>query len=186
MPRIPAVSLDATPLKSRPMLDVVEKKLGRVPNMIQTLAHSPAALGFYLAQTQALAGGSLEPQLRELIALAAAGFNHCDYCAAAHTLAGKGAGIDPGALAGSLAGQSAHPTTQAALDFARQILAMKGHVDDEALVAVRNAGYGDGEIVEIVAHVGMNIFTNYFNHIAGTVMDFPPVETAWRSIRQAG
>jgi uncharacterized peroxidase-related enzyme len=177
MSRIPVVGLEATPLKSRPMLDAVEKKFGRVPNMIQTLAHSPAALGFYLAQAQALAGGALEPQLRELIALAAAGFNRCDYCASAHTLAGKGAGIDPAALAGSLAGESAHRKTRAALDFVRQILMKNGHVDDEALVALRKAGYDDGEIVEIVAHVGMNIFTNYFNHIAGTVIDFPLVKT---------
>ena len=43
--------------------------------------------------------------------------------------------------------------------------------------AVRSAGFSDGEIVEIIAHVGMNIFTNYFNHIAGTVVDLPLVST---------
>lgn len=176
MPRIAVVSPDNTPLKSRPMLDAVEKKFGRVPNMIQTLANSPAGLGFYLAQAQALSGGALEPQLREQIALAAAGFNHCDYCACAHTLAGKSSGIDPAELASNLTGQSAHRQTQAALDFVRQILATNGHVDDDALAAIRNAGYDDSAIVEMIAHVGMNIFTNYFNHIAATVIDFPLVK----------
>jgi uncharacterized peroxidase-related enzyme len=178
MPRITTVTPDDTPLKSQPLLDAVEKKFGHVPNMIRTLAHSPAGLGFYLAQTQALAGGNLEPRLREKIALAVAGINDCDYCACAHTLAGKARGIDPTELASNLAGRSADRQTQAALDFVTQILVTKGHVGDDALVAVREAGYDNNAIVEIVAHVGMNIFTNYFNHIAETVIDFPLIKPA--------
>ena len=41
------------------------------------------------------------------------------------------------------------------------------------MAQVRNAGYTDGEVVEIVANVAINIFTNYFNHIANTEVDFP-------------
>ena len=175
MPRIAPVTPNDTPQRSQPLLDAVEKKLGRIPNMLRTLAHSPAGLGFYLAQTQALAGGTLAPQLREQIALTAAGFNGCDYCACAHALAGKISGIDPAEIAGNLAGRSAHQQTQAVLDFVTHILATAGHVDDDALLAIRQAGYGDGAIVEIIAHVGMNLFTNYFNHIAAPVIDFPPV-----------
>jgi uncharacterized peroxidase-related enzyme len=176
MPRITAVTPDDTPLKSRPLLDAVGKKFGRVPNMIRTLAQSPAGLGFYLAQTQALAGGALDPRLREQIALAVAGFNDCEYCACVHTLAGKGRGIDPAELASNRAGRSTDPRTQAALDFVTQILVTKGHVGDDALLAIREAGYDNDAIVEIVAHVGMNIFTNYFNHIAETVIDFPLIK----------
>lgn len=177
MPHIAPVTPDTTPQRSRPLLDAVEKKLGRIPNMLGTLAHSPAGLGFYLAQTQALAGGTLAPPLREQIALAAAGFSGCGYCACAHALAGKVSGIDPAELAGNLAGRSAHQQTQVALDFVTHILASAGHVDDDALLAMRQAGYDDGAIVEIIAHVGMNLFTNYFNHIAAPVIDFPPIAT---------
>ena len=37
------------------------------------------------------------------------------------------------------------------------------------------AGYSDAEITEIVSHVALNIFTNYFNHVARTEVDFPKV-----------
>ena len=175
MPRIAPVTLNDTPQRSRPLLDAVEKKLGRIPNMLATLARSPAALSFYLAQTQALAGGTLAPQLREQIALTTAGFSGCAYCACAHAMAAKVSGIDPTELAGNLAGRSAHQQVQVALDFVNHILTSAGHVDDDALLALRQAGYDDGAIVEIIAHVGMNLFTNYFNHIVAPVIDFPPV-----------
>lgn len=177
MPRINAVSPFAVPARSQSMLDAVARKLGRVPNLMQTLAHSPAALKCYLSQTEALSGGQLQVQLREQIALVAAGINQCDYCAAAHTQAGQRSGLDAAELADNLAGKSHDPKTQAALIFVRQILTKNGFVGADALQAVRNAGYGEGELVEMIAHVGMNIFTNYFNHIAGTEIDFPRIKT---------
>lgn len=178
MPRIHTVNASDTPEKSIPLLEAVAKMFGKVPNLVQTLAHSPAALRFYLSQIEALSGGVLTRQLREQIALVSAGINHCDYCASAHTLAGRGHGLKAEELAANLAGHSPDAKTQAALDFAKQIITMAGHVNDDALQAVRNAGYSEAEIVEIIAHVGMNIFTNYFNHIAATVIDFPLVTTA--------
>jgi uncharacterized peroxidase-related enzyme len=165
------------PEKSKPMLDAVAKKFGRVPNLIQTLAHSPAGLEFYLSQAEALSGGALNPPLREQIALVAAGINQCDYCASAHTLAGKGSGLTASELKANLAGYSHDAKTQAALHFAKQILTKDGHVSGTAVQDVRSAGYSEAEIIEIVAHVGMNVFTNYFNHIADTVIDFPLVST---------
>ncbi|MDB5932862.1 MAG: Alkylhydroperoxidase AhpD core [Massilia sp.] len=177
MPRIPTVTGADTPENSKPMLGAVAAQFGKAPNMLRTLAHSPAALRFYLGQVQALADGELSAQLREQIALATAGISHCDYCASAHTLAGKGHGLDAAELADNLAGRSHDGTVQAALDFARQIVTQRGHVDEDAVDRVRRAGYSEAEIVEIIAHVGMNLFTNYFNHIAATVIDFPLVRT---------
>ncbi len=133
MPRINAVSPFAVPARSQSMLDAVARKLGRVPNLMQTLAHSPAALKCYLSQTEALSGGQLQVQLREQIALVAAGINQCDYCAAAHTQAGQRSGLDAAELADNLAGKSHDPKTQAALIFVRQILTKNGFVGDDAL-----------------------------------------------------
>ena len=59
------------------------------------------------------------------------------------------------------------------LRFARTVVEKTGLVEDGDLAAVREAGYGDAEIAEVVAHVGLNVFTNYFNHVAGTAIDFP-------------
>jgi uncharacterized peroxidase-related enzyme len=177
MQRIPALTTAAAPTASQPMLEAVHKKLGMVPNLIKTFAHSPAVLKYYLAGSEALGGGALPAALREQIALVTAGANGCDYCASAHTLMGKGAGLTAAEMADNLRGHSGHAKTQAALDFAAAVVAARGRVSDAQLQAVRAAGYADDEVVEIVANVVANIFTNYFNHVAGTVIDFPVVKT---------
>ena len=178
MQRITALTLDASPAASRPMLEAVQKKLGMIPNLFKTFSHSPAVLSYYLAGSEALGGGTLSAALREQIALVTAGENECDYCASAHTLMGKGAGVNAAELANNLRGRSANAKTQSALDFAAAIVSERGRVSDEQLQLVRAAGYNDAEVVEIVANVAINIFTNYFNHIAGTVIDFPVVKSA--------
>lgn len=177
MQRIKALDVSAAPADSKFLLEAVQKKLGMVPNLFKTFAHSPAVLKFYLGQGEALATGVLPAALREQIALVTAGANQCDYCASAHTLMGKGAGVEAKEATANLQGQSSNAKTQAALTFAKTIIDQKGRVTANQLQAVRTAGFGEAEIVEIIAHVSMNIFTNYFNHIAETVIDFPVVST---------
>lgn len=160
------------------MLEAVHKKLGMIPNLIKTFAHSPAVLKYYLAGGEALGDGALPTALREQIALVTAGANGCDYCASAHTLVGKAAGLTAAEMADNLRGQSGNVKAQAALDFAVAVVAARGRVSDAQLQAVRAAGYADAEVVEIVANVVSNIFTNYFNHVAGTVIDFPVVKAS--------
>lgn len=176
MQRIPALTPAAAPASSKSMLEAVHKKLGMVPNLIKTFAHSPAALRYYLDGSEALSGGVLPAALREQIALVTAGANECDYCASAHTLMGKGAGLTASEMADNLRGHSGNTKTRAALEFAAAVVATRGQVSDDQLQAVRAAGYADAEVVEIVANVVANIFTNYFNHVAGTVIDFPVVK----------
>lgn len=163
---------------TKDLLAEVEAQMGGVPYLIATMAHSPAALGGYLGLSGALAGGVLPPKLREQIAIAVAGANTCDYCASAHSLLGKKAGVPHDEIERNLAGTSSDTKTAAALAFVVKIVHERGRLDSEDLGAVRAAGYSDEEVVEMVAHAAMNIFTNYFNHIAGTEIDFPLVTTA--------
>lgn len=176
-PRILPVTDTDTPEKSKPMLEAVAAQFGKAPNMLRTLAHSPAALQSYLSQVTALSGGELAVQLREQIALVTAGISGCDYCASAHTLAGKRRGLDAAEMLENLAGRSGDPKTRVALDFVHAMVTRRGQIAGDAVDGLRRAGYSEGEIVEIIAHVGMNLFTNYVNHIAGTVIDFPLVRT---------
>jgi len=178
MQRIPSLSIETAPEGSKPLLEAVKKQLGMVPNLFGVFAQSPAVLNAYLSLSGALGAAKISAQLREQIALVVAGVNACDYCASAHTLMGKGAGVAADELAANLAGQSSDAKVQAALDFASAIVNSRGHVADADLAAVRAAGYGDDEVVELVAVTMVNILTNYFNHVAATVVDFPLVSTA--------
>lgn len=177
MPRIQPLDLDSASGDAKLLLDGVQSALGIVPNIFATLVHSPKVLEGFLAMNTALGQGLLSAGLREQIALTIAGANGCDYCASAHTAIGKGAGVTVEELASSLEGQSADAQIQAALSFVRKAVAARGWVDNDDVQALRDAGFGDGEVVEIVAHIGVNLLTNYFNHIVGTDIDFPVVRT---------
>lgn len=164
--------------QSQQTLDGLQKALGMTPNFYQTLAHSPATLAYAMAGNAALSKGTLGAALREKLALTIAGVNACDYCASAHTAIGKLHKIDGAELANNLNAQSSDAKTQSALTFAKKVVENRGIVSDAELKAVRDAGYTEGEIIEIVATVAVNLFTNYINHIAGTDIDFPLVSTS--------
>jgi uncharacterized peroxidase-related enzyme len=175
MPRLTPINPAQAEGRTKVLLDGVRKHLGTVPNLIATLAHSQAALEAYVGLGQALGRAGLDARTREAIALTVAGENRCDYCAAAHTAAGAGLGMAAEELAANLQGRSSDPRVAAVLRFARAVVVERGWVGDDDLAAARAAGLGDSEITEIVAAVAANIFTNYFNHVAGTEVDFPPV-----------
>ena len=159
------------------LLQGIEKKMGGVPNILATMANSTATAGAYLGMSQALAGGELGPRIREQIALSVGELNGCEYCVSAHTMLGKNAGLNDYELDLARRGRADDARTDAALRFARQIVDVRGHVSDEALADVRSAGFSEGEITEIIANVALNLFTNYFNHVADTAIDFPKVDS---------
>ncbi len=173
MQRIQPVNRQTADAQTNELLASVEKKMGRVPNIVATMANSPAVARAYLGISQALAGGSLSPQLREKLALIVGEQNNCDYCVAAHTALGKGAGLSDEETVAARQGNDEAAQDRAALEFAHTLVAERGWVSDEQLDRVRSAGFTDGEVGEIVAVVAQNIFTNYFNHVAGTEVDFP-------------
>ncbi len=175
MPRLTPIDPAHAEGKAKILLDGVRKKYGMVPNLLATLAHAPAALEAYLGLGQALSRGSLDARTREAIALTVAGENGCDYCASAHTAAGGRLGIAAAELGANLEGRSSDPRVAATLRFARAVVVERGWVGDDELVQVRAAGLGDREITEVVAAVAASIFTNYFNHVAKTEIDFPAV-----------
>ena len=177
MRRIQPIQIAQADVKSKQLLEGVQRGLGMIPNLVKTMAQSPAALAGYLNFNQAL-GDALNPPLREQISLVVAGINGCSYCASAHCAIGGKAGIDKGELTANLQGRSQDGKTQAALQFARDVVEKRGMVSDEDLGSVRAAGYTDRQIIEIIAMVALNIFTNYFNNVAETEIDFPLVDVA--------
>ena len=178
MPRIQPIDRATASGDAKALLDGVKSAIGMVPNIFATFAQSPKVLEGYLALNTALGQGRLSAQLREQIALTVAGANNCDYCASAHSAVGKGAGLGAEELAANLEARSADARTQAALSFVRKVVEARGWVADADVQALRTAGFDDGEIVEIVTHIGVNTFTNYFNHIVGTDIDFPVVRAS--------
>ncbi len=178
MPRIRAIETSQAAPKARSLLEGVQQKLGMTPNLMRTMANSPAVLEAYLGFSNSLGRSRLSPKLREQIALTVGEVNQCGYCLAAHCALGKMAGLGDEEIADSRRGASTDRKTEAILQFARKIVTERGRVSDDDVTSLRAAGVSDAEIVETVATVALNIFTNYFNHVAGTEIDFPEVEPA--------
>ena len=172
-PRISPLDPKSTLGPAREIFDKLQAKVGAVPNLYRVLGQSPAALAAYVSLNEALARAKLEPALREKIALAVAQRNGCGYCVSAHSFLAKRSGIDPAGIAEARAGGSAQPREAAALALALRLVEGHGRLSDAELAQARAAGLTDGELVEIVALVAANTFSNYLNMVARTPIDFP-------------
>ena len=175
MSRINVVSNDSATPEQRELLDAVKGQLGMVPNFLRVFANSPAAMRAFLGLHGIAGSGSLDPQTRERIALALAEQNACEYCLSAHTAIGRRAGLDAGEIEAARAGSSRDERAAVAVRFARSLVEHKGDVTTAELLAMREAGYGEAEIVEVIAHVGMNLLTNILGRASRVDIDFPRV-----------
>jgi uncharacterized peroxidase-related enzyme len=183
MQRIAAVNPAEATGKAKELLDGVQAKLGMTPNLMKTLAAAPAALEAYLTLGAALSTGRLDAKFREQIALAVAQANSCEYCLSAHTAFGQMMGLKPEEVAASREAHSADAKRDAGLQFVQTLVVQRGIVSDQEVAKVKAAGFSDGDIAELVANVAVNVFTNYFNHVARTDVDFPPVTVAMEAAR---
>ncbi len=178
MSRLPIpASIDAAPASSQPLLKAVQQQLGSVPNLFRLVSLSTVALEGYLSLSSALGKGSLPAATRERIAVAVAQVNRCGYCLSAHTYLGKTlAKLSEEEIQANRHGRSLDAQANAAVQFAVRVTLARGQISDADLAAVREAGFGDAQIIEIVQHVALNTWTNYINEVAKTDIDFPKVD----------
>ena len=163
---------DASPETAK-LFAAIRKKVGMVPNLYRVAGNQPAALSGLLGLNEALAGGHFDARTREAIALTVAGANACDYCASAHAAISTGLKVPSEAIEDHLAGRASDPRTAAVLSLAAAIVEQRGMVSNDEIASARAAGLTEADIVETVANVVANIFTNYLNHVAETDIDFP-------------
>ena len=153
----------------------IKKAIGNVPNTFAAIgAHGPDALKAMLMADSVLAAGSLSKRDQETIKLVVSGVVGCDYCEAAHSLLGKLAGLKPDEIKNIRAGK---PTGDLKRDslvrFVRTLAATSGTVSDAEFAAIKAAGYSDAQLVDISLAFASITFTNVFNRINDTDLDFP-------------
>lgn len=173
MPRIQTVEIDHATPRVKDLYKEVENNLGKVPNMIRTMANAPVVAEAYVSFWNLLGQGVLPATLREQISLYVAESNGCSYCVSAHCALSKASGLRDEEIRDGRLGRSPDAKTHAVLKFVGRILQTRGKVTTEEVADMRKAGYSDEEITEIIAWVVFVIFSNYFNNVSGTVNDFP-------------
>ena len=176
MSRINVVTTDNANAEQQALLNAIQSQLGMVPNFLKVFANSPAALRAFLGLHGIAGAGSLDAATRERIALALAEQNGCQYCLSAHTAIGRKAGLDGEEIDANRAGTSQDAKAAVAVKFARSLIASKGEVTTAELLEMRNAGYSESDIVEVITHAGMNFLTNILGKASRVEIDFPKVE----------
>ncbi len=176
MSRIPLVTHAAANADQKQLLDAIQAQLGMVPNFLRVFAHSPVALKAFLGLHGIANDGALDALTRERIALALAQANGCQYCVSAHTAIGRKTGLTGNEMMAARSGTSEDAMAAEAVRFALNLVEKMGEVDTEELLALRNVGYSDAAIVEVITHVGMNFLTNILGKVSRVEIDFPAVE----------
>ena len=148
-------------------------KLDKAPRFLQVMANSPASLRAYVRAEAALVRGQLTPRQRQQVALAVAEINGSSYSLSAHYDAGRGLGLTHHEMQLARNAAAADPKAETMLRFTQAVVLQRGEISEDDFQAIRKAGFTDAQIVEIVANIALNIFSNYFNSVAKTEVDFP-------------
>jgi len=176
MPRLNEIHPEQATGPLKPIYEDVTAKMGKVVNIFQGMGNSPAALKAYLSMSAALAEGDLSPQDREVVYLAVSERNGCHYCVSAHTMLAERIGLSNEEVLAARTFQSPDAKRAALLDFTRKVIDTKGFVAEDDIDAVRDAGYSDGQIAEAIGYIGLATYSNLFNHVHDTPLDFPAAQ----------
>jgi len=178
MARTAALQPEQVPADSRLTLDAFTKNIGFTPNMMASFAQSPIAFNAWAALLGSLSK-ALDVKTRDSIGLAVSEVNGCNYCLTVHSYTAEHmARLPADDIILARKGRASDPKRDAALQFARKVIEARGQVDKADLQAVRDAGYTDANIMEIVALVAMYSLTNFFNNVFDPDKDFPAVAPA--------
>src|SRR6266481_3189943 len=173
MSRLTPIKTNGATSELKRSLKTSHLKLDEAPRFLQVLANSPASLRAYIRADAALVHGQLTPRQREQVALAVAEINGSSYSLSAHYDNGKSLGLTHEEMQLARNATAADPKAETMLRFTQAVVLQRGEISDDDFHALRKAGFTDAQIVEIVANIALNIFSNYFNSVARTEVDFP-------------
>ena len=177
MPRLSRLQRDQVYGESRAIYDRVLRDRGNVPNMFRTMAHRPQIFETIIAHMDAvLKGGTLSTALKELVIVRTSQLNCTEYCLASHTALAKRLGWTDEQIAGLYHATSQDGTSQdatsnlftdaekAAIHLA-EVMTLDSHSYSDADLARLRSFYTEGEVVELMASIGLFNYFNRFNDL---------------------
>ncbi len=173
MPRLNVITPEQATGPTKQLYGAIKSKVGTVPNIYQGIANSARALEALLQIGGALEEGALTAAEREVVKLAVSEAYGCEYCLAVHSLLGKKAGLTDQEIISVRRGISQQPKLAALVSFVSAAIPPQARISDDQLRAVKAAGYSDAQITEALLTVAQTVFTNLFNRVHQTTVDFP-------------
>lgn len=174
MARLNVVTPQQASGRVKELFDGIHASVGMIPNIYQGVANSTAALEGLLHLGKVLATGQLIGAEIEAVKLVVSQAYGCNYCLAAHTLLGKKHGLTESETVAIRRGTIEPPKLGALVKFVNAVMRPEGRATDADVRALRAAGYNDAQIAEILLVIAQTVFTNLFNRVHQTPVDFPP------------
>jgi uncharacterized peroxidase-related enzyme len=167
MPRISRLGRNDVSESAGAIYDRYMQTRGNVPNMFRTMAHRPEIFETMIAHFEAiLTTGTLPTRLKELVIVRTSQLNNCEYCLASHSIIAKRLGwsmeqIDD--LANFEVRADFTPAEKAALRLAEKMTLDSTQLSDNEFACLRTF-YEEGEVVELMAAIGLFNYFNRFNN----------------------
>ena len=173
MNRVKPVTVEQAPPAIKPIFDQLKQMMGRVPNIFLNMANSPSTINAFMTLNQLVEKTSLSPNLKTKLALVVSQANHCNYCLSAHSAIAKNMGLQEQDILQARKGEAEEKKADAILKFAKSVVEKHGAVSDQEVANLKAQGVSDQEICEIVLVITLNTFSNFFNNVTNTEIDFP-------------
>lgn len=173
MPRLNVITPELATGQTKELYDSIQRAVGRVPSIYQGVGNSAAALEGVLHIGAALKKGQLSTAEIEAVKLVVSETYGCTYCLAVHSMLGKKAGLTDEQVISIRRGSPQQPKLAALVKFVNTAIQPKGRISDDDLRAVKAAGYNDTQIAETLLTLAQTVFTNLFNRVHQTPLDFP-------------
>ena len=167
MSRIEPIDVAGATGRTRELLDELASRGAEPGPMVRAMANAPAVLRGYLDLNRAMKRMHLDRRITERISLAVQEWLGCEYCIAAHTSAARELGLDDAEIALAREGTATDPKVAAMVAFGQQVIAAPAETTDEQVDELRDLGYTDEQIAEVVGLVSLQLLTGAFNLVAG-------------------
>ena len=164
--RLPLIDPDTAEGAVKQTLDELARR-GPLGPMIRGMANSSALLRGYLELSRAMKRSHLDRRVGERVSLAAQEWIGCDYCLAAHTEAARNLGLSETDIELARQGTATDAKVAALVAFAQQVAAAPSELSDEQVAELRELGWRDEQIADVVGLVALNVLTGSFNLVAG-------------------
>jgi AhpD family alkylhydroperoxidase len=170
--KFPIHTIDSAPEGSRETLRQAKASLGRIPNLAAGMAESPALLRSFFAVREIYGQGTLSPADVQVLSIANAFENGCDWCLAFHSFAAEKAGVPAGTVAALRRGDTPDDTRSRALvDLTRELIRNHGHAGEDTLREFHAAGFTPAQALEVVLGAAFSLMANYAQHLIGAPLD---------------
>ncbi len=168
---------ETAPEGSKAILQGVKQAYGFLPNLMATMAESPAAVEAYATLTGIFDKSDFTPAERQIILMTNNRLNGCTYCMAAHSTIAKMQKVPADVIEALRKGTSfTDPKLEALRVFSAQVNENRGVISDADIDTFIAAGYSKANVLEVIVGTGLKVLSNYTNHVVKT-----PIDNAFQS-----